>query len=36
MSNSIFGVNVGVAEQIYISEVESCLGIAKQFPKFQF
>ena len=34
ISNSFLGVNVRVAQQIYVSKAKSCLGVAKQFPKF--
>ena len=31
--NSIFGVTVRFAWQIYVFKVKSCLGVAQQFPK---
>ena len=32
----IFGVNVRVAQQIYVFKVKSCLEVAQQFPNFNF
>ena len=34
ISNFIFGVNVRVAQEIYIFKVKSCLGVAQQIQKF--
>ena len=34
ISNFIFGVNVRVAQEIYVFKVKSCLGVAQQFRKF--
>ena len=34
ISNSIFGVNVGVAQQVYVFKAKSCLGFAQKFPTF--
>ena len=32
ITNSIFRVNAGVAQQIYVFKVKSCLVVAQQFP----